>query len=447
MAEGVLGLGSGQAASLNNELIDKLKAAERKAQVEPIETSLTEWDTESEKVTEIIAKANELLETIKPFDLYVTSGVNAFDQKSATTSGDAVVFDAVSVGTLNTGTTSVTVGTLAQRDVYQTDTFADKDAVIVGTDVNDKLTITHGGTDYEFLTDGKTYQEVADSINLNSNFNATVEQVGTSDYRIVIKSAETGLDNALTIAQSGIDLGLATPANHTLTAANLTANVDGVDYNVSSNSITVDGGLKITAVKTGDASINVTKDTSAVEPSLQTFVSKYNELVALVDAELFSAESTLDDKATMRSMMSSIKDKLFGSYGTADDKNLFVVGFEISKTGILSLDTSVFNAAMESDPDGMRELFIGVAEDEGMGTALKEYVDSLDGFDGLLTAYQDNMTTRKTSLEEDKTKAIESLDSKYALLAQQFAAYGNIINQFESSFSGLKLLIQQSTSS
>lgn len=37
MAEGILGLGSGQGASLNQELIDKLKSAERKAQVEPIE--------------------------------------------------------------------------------------------------------------------------------------------------------------------------------------------------------------------------------------------------------------------------------------------------------------------------------------------------------------------------------------------------------------------------
>ena len=69
MAEGVLGLGSGQAASLNQELIDKLKDAESTAKVKPIETDLEEWDIESEKITEIIAKANEFLETIKPFDL------------------------------------------------------------------------------------------------------------------------------------------------------------------------------------------------------------------------------------------------------------------------------------------------------------------------------------------------------------------------------------------
>ncbi len=38
MANGVLGLGSG-AASLNNELIEKLKEADRASSVAPLETS------------------------------------------------------------------------------------------------------------------------------------------------------------------------------------------------------------------------------------------------------------------------------------------------------------------------------------------------------------------------------------------------------------------------
>ncbi len=52
MADGILGLGSGQAASLNNELIEKLKSAERKARVEPIENNIeaiTKEGGESEK--------------------------------------------------------------------------------------------------------------------------------------------------------------------------------------------------------------------------------------------------------------------------------------------------------------------------------------------------------------------------------------------------------------
>ncbi len=77
------------------------------------------------------------------------------------------------------------------------------------------------------------------------------------------------------------------------------ATVDGVPYSVSSNSITVEGGLKITASKIGDASINVQEDTSNVETIMTNFVNKYNELIGLIDSEVFSADSNLADKSTI----------------------------------------------------------------------------------------------------------------------------------------------------
>ena len=145
--------------------------------------------------------------------------------------------------------------------------------------------------------------------------------------------------------------------------------------------------------------------------------------------------------------MSDIKDKMFGSYGTNDDLNIFNFGFEIDKSGVLSLDSATFNEATESDIESLKSLFIGVAEDRGLGTQLKDYVDALDGFEGLLSSYETNMNTRLESLEEEQEKAIETLDNKYELLSAQFASYNAIINQFESQFSGLKLMIEQSVAS
>ena len=52
--------------------------------------------------------------------------------------------------------------------------------------------------------------------------------------------------------------------------------------------------------------------------------------------------------------------------------------------------------------------------------------------------------TREKLLNENKEKAEKSLDVKYQQLALQFSSYGALINQMESSFSGLKLMIQQS---
>ena len=50
-------------------------------------------------------------------------------------------------------------------------------------------------------------------------------------------------------------------------------------------------------------------------------------------------------------------------------------------------------------------------------------------------------------LKKEKEEAETALDTKYELMAQQFASYGVIINQMEASFSGLKMLIAQSQSS
>ena len=218
---------------------------------------------------------------------------------------------------------------------------------------------------------------------------------------------------------------------------------------MSSNVITVDGGLKITAVEENTpgefSTISVQQDTTNVATLLENFATRYNELVVLVDEELYSSDSPMEDKASLRSMMEGIKDKLFGTYGTDDSLSIFNFGFELDRNGLITVDVDTVNTAVTDNLDDLKSLFLGVAEDEGLGTQLKTYVDSLDGFEGLLTVYEENMNTRKTSLEEEKENAIEDLDNKYALLAQQFAAYGSIITQFESSFSGLSLMIQQST--
>lgn len=442
MANGVLGLGAG-AASLNNELIEKLKEADRASSVEPLETSIENIigeGGETEKIAEIKAKINELLNSVKPLDLFVSGGVNAFEQKMATVSGEAAIFDATDVGKLNTGTTSVDITKLAQRDVFQSSTFTDKDAVISNS-AADILTIQHNGADYTFDTNGKTYEQLASEINKNENFTASVEQVGSSDFRLVIKSKEAGLDNALTMTENGaLNLGIM----NVLAAQNMEATVDGVPYNVSSNTITIEGGLKITANQIGVATINVQEDTSSIETIMTDFVNKYNELVALVDSEIFSADSKIADKSTLRSMMNGVKDTLFSSYGTNDELNIFNAGFELDKSGIITLDSTKFTEYLESNPEDMKSLFLGVAEDKGLGTTLKEYIDDLNSFNGLISSYENNMTSRKESLIEEKNKAIETLDNKYAQLAQQFAAYNGIINQFESQFSGLKLMIEQS---
>ena len=438
MANGVLGLGAGQAASLNSDLIEKLKTAERKSAVAPIEAKIEKMVKEKETFSTIEKKVAELLESIKPFDLFVSGAVTAFEQKSATTSGDSVTFDAADVKALKKGFTSVDIQTLAQKDVYQTNdvTGVQKDQVIGKGDL-----IVNGQV---FKTDNLTYKQLADEINTKEGMSASLEQVGTDSYRLVIKSKESGLDNALLITGDAKSaLGLDVTENHKQTAQDMKATVDGVEYNVSSNSLVVDG-LKISANKAGISTINVTEDNSQIEAQMKNFVDKYNELVALIETETLGSDSSLNDRSSIKGIVNQIKDKLFGSYGAAGDKSVFNFGIELDKFGGLSIDSKKFNEAVQKDMVGLKDLFIGSAEKKGLGTVLKETLDTMKFAGGLLNSYDAAMRTRETILNENKEKAEKSLDVKYQQLALQFSSYGALINQMESSFSGLKLMIQQS---
>lgn len=439
----------GGASALNGELISKLKTAEEKSKVSPIETQLETWDTELEKIDEIEVKINELLESVKVFDLFSSSN-NAFEQISATTSGDSAIFDAVDIAGLNVGTVSINITQLAQKDVFQSDLILEADienAINAGT-----LTIQVGDSAaIDFDTTDKTLEEIAVTINVEKGLAASVEQVGDSSYRLVIKSTDSGIDNAVTITGTAsqtlgytADGTTENAVNHTQSAQNLNATVDGVDYDVSSNSITVDGNLKITATKVGDSTISIQKDDSFILPALEEMTAKYNELLEMVNEELYDIDSSLEDKGSIKTMMVGLKDILFSTHED-DNLSLFNFGFEFDTYGKLNIDATILGEALTDNFDDIKSLFMGVSEDKGIGTQLKEYIDDMKSYQGILTAYGEHMVDRKTTLEEEKENAVKTLESKYSLMASQFAAYGAVISQMEASFGGIKMMIDQST--
>lgn len=335
---------------------------------------------------------------------------------------------------------------LAKRDVYQTSTFLDKTA-LVSEDVNHKISIAIGTGDAIEFSLNQSYEDLAKEINSKTGLSANIEKVGDNDFRIIIKSTDSGLANQLTISGDTNLLGLDAPENKVQSAQNMEAIIDGVNYNVSSNTITIQGGLSVTAVALGTSSINIEKDNTAIAPAMQNFIDKYNELVDLVDSELYAKDTALNDTSSIRMILSTIKNTMFNGYGTGGELSIFNYGFGLDEKGKMSLDSQKFGEAVLNNLDDLKELFIGVPEAKGLGTTLKETLDDMKLTNGLLRMYGDNMTTRKETLEKEQTKAIEQLDAKYLQLANQFAAYTAIISQMESAFGGLKMMIQQSVAS
>ncbi|KLE06675.1 flagellar filament capping protein FliD [Aliarcobacter butzleri] len=442
---GVLGLGSSGSTSLNEALIEKLKEADKASSVTPLEKKLEKFTTEKEVVANIQTKVNELLSAVKVFSLNQTTGANAFQQKSANVSGDGVTFDSDDLSALKAGSLSVKVEQLAQKDVWQSKQFD-------GTTTTKSSLVNQGnlsinGTSID--TTNKSYSDLVSEINKISGVQASLVEDSTGKFRLSIKSSETGESNKINFTGSDSTalshFGFDDTANNVLKAQDMKMKVDGVDYSGSSNTITIDG-LKITATKsTGESTINIEDDNSNIKTQMQAFVTAYNTLNTLISGEVYSTDSSLGDKASIRNVMSQLKEQLFDT--GSGDKTIFSYGFSFdSSNGNLVLSSTEFENAIKNDKEGLQNLFVGVAEKKGIATALDELISN-SGINKSLIDYESNMLSRQTKLTEQKDAAQEALDTKYKLMSQQFAAYTTIITQMENSFSGLKMLIQQSTAS
>ena len=446
MAEGVLGLGQGQAASLNSDMLEKFKAVDRKATVEPIEKKLEKFESEKKVISDVTTKVNELFDAVKVFSLNQSTGTNAFQQKSANVSGDGVVFDSDDLSALKTGSLRVEVKELAQKDVWQSKQFIDANGDAISKDSKVDKGILDiklgGGTSIPIDTTGKTYSELVTEINKIDGVQASLVEDSTGKFRLSIKSTETGSANKIEIGGAA---STHFEFDNVLKAQDMQLKADGVDYSSSSNTVTVDG-LKITATKKGgDSTINIENDTTTLSAQMKNFADKFNELRATIENEIYSADASVDNKGALRDMLATIKNELFGT--GSGDKSIFSFGFSLDeKSGDILFNQKDFEASIKNGTADLEALFAGTPDKKGIATSMDEAI-SISGVTKNLLDYEINMLEREERLKKDKETAETTLDNKYSLMAQQYASYNVIINQMEASFSGLKLIIGQSQSS
>src|SRR5574344_2159406 len=368
-------------------------------------------------------------------------------------------------------------GNIAQKDEWQSNPISGSKTDIVNAGI-----ITINGTNIDTST--MSYTKLTEEINKISGVQASLVDSSDGKFRLAIKSTETGankkidfkdssesisagalklfgnndksaLDNSLNVVEAkdntidGANNVLTAQdntidgANNVLTAQDMQLKADGVDYSSSSNTVTIDG-LKITATKeTGDSTINIENDTTTLSAQMKNFADKFNELRATIENEIYSADASVDDKDALRNMLETVKSVLFGS-GNSGDNSIFGYGFTFDeKNGNLNFNPKDFESAIKDGTKDLEALFAGVDEKKGIGTILDETI-SVSGITKSLIDYELNMLSREDALNKETEVAEASLDSKYSIMCQHFAAYGIMINQMEASVSGLKMMIQQS---
>ena len=437
---GVLGLGSGQASSLNNDLIEKLKAIDNKNYLDPIDKKIDKLPLEREEIGNINLKVEELLSSIKNLSANNSNGINVFDSKEADINGESVKFDVDSLQNIRNGSTTVEVLSLAQKDVFQTNKFTNENDIIGGGVINVSL---GNNQEKSFDTSNMTYKQLADKLNemgLSTSIQNTSRNNNQNEYRIIIKSPESGLENKINFSGDTSTLGLDLESNNVLKAKDSLIKVDGVEYLNSSNNLIVNG-LKINAIKEGISTIDIKEDSNSIIEEMKNFTKKYNELNELLNKGIYDQSSNIEDKSSLRNISSILKEQLFGNGNS--NISIFSIGFSLNeKSGNLEFNEKEFEKILSTDKDKIKDLFVGVPENKGIGTLLDETI-SISGVTKSLLDYDINILTRETKLKQEKEETSKMIENKYSQLAIQFAAYGVMINQMEMSFSGLKSIIQE----
>jgi len=345
-----------------------------------------------------------------------TSGVLGVSQVG-TTSG----FTATPGSAAPAGTYAVQVNSLAAAAKARSVGFGTDVTVTGGT-----LSLSVNGTNYDVVIgDGSTLSGVAQAINQSgAPVSATVLTTNGTSY-LSLTNRNTGFTvgepaaSALSITESstgtlGQPLGLAI----TQAATNATVNVDGLDFERSSNALT-------------DVLTDATKE------NLQKFVDAYNDLMTTLRRHL-NVQTTDDTTKTLagepsaRQLQASMMGLVSGVLTTNPlVRTLADVGLKTGNDGNLSIDATRLDKALASDAHAVNALFQTATT--GLSSAVKTLSDRYtNSTDGLFTTRSKSLTESAKNLDKTIDNLQLRLEGYRKTLVAQFTAMEKVVSSFKS---------------
>jgi len=453
-----LGIGSGV---LTSDLIDKLKAADEAGTIKPIDDKIT-FNSQKQDSYSLL---DSLMTTFKS-STSALSYDTLFDNKTVNISGDAEV--TVDPGA-NVDSFTLETDVLAKKDITKlgavdsrTDSIASDSGVLV---------LSIDGTDYDIDYDENTsLDDLAQSITdvAGADIDASILETSDGKYSLVISSATTGANQAITIKDTddgtdgdgSLDSALFDDSvddgyEKIQDATDATFKYNGITTTRSTNDISdLIVGVDIKLKKEGDFStVDINQDTKSITDEVQLFVDSYNSLMSNLDdmtafdsdtgaLGVFNGDSFV--KGLKRDISSSVSER-FGDDGLAN------YGINIDRYGVMSFDSGVLEDKLNTDEESVKTFFTGGTDANGNETggffvSLDDKMKTYTGYNGLLDNFDDGLKKDASNLADAKAKAQASLDNRYDIMTQQFIAYDAMISQMNASFSSLQMTIDASYS-
>ncbi len=346
------------------------------------------------------------------------------------------------------------------------DTNSPADSFSVSYDsTNSKFVITNNsGVSVNFLW-GNTattaeqilgFDPVTDTVASGSS--TTADSTADGTYKLVLTSESTGASNTIkllvdedndgtyeesTSERDGVGLSsLATnatfDANHNVTsgysnmfqsqaAADASLVINGLAVTRSSNTIDdLITGVTINLLKDSSGNtlkLDVTKNIAQVTENINSFVSAYNSAVGLASSLSTVSEGqsvVLGGDSTARGIISTLRSTITRSFSGTTPSSL---GLGHSKDGVLSLDTTRLEEAMNNDLQNVIDTF------DAMATSLE---DTLDNYINSVIPSRENGLSNSIDIIEDRMDNIERRLQKVELnYRQKFTLLEQTLGQLQ----------------
>lgn len=444
-----LGIGSGV---LTSDLIDKLKSADETTVLKPLENKIA-LDVQKEDAYNLL---ESLMTTLKS-SFSTLDGDNLYLSRSVTGNSDAVTVSAESGS--NTQAFNITDVSLAKADVWNSTSLASKSTPIADLGAG-TLTLSVAGKDFDIEYDANSsLNDIRDKINevASDSMTASVLQVGPDSYKLILTAKDT--NKAITFSDSNantvspaVNLTTALGLSNIQTAKPATFKYNGVDVTRDKNDITdLISGVTIKLNKNQEptevASINIVQNNTSISSEMSLFVSSYNSLMTnLQDMTRSNRDSGSVGIFNGESFVKSISRELVNLVTSVDanGNSLMDYGIDIDRYGVMSLDSSVLEEKLSTNPQGLELFFSGNSETEGIFTKLNNKMSDYTSYNKLLSNFSDQLkdSRENTISQYDKQKA--SLESRYEILTKKFIAYDAMISKLNSAFSSMQMMIDQS---
>lgn len=446
MAISSLGAGAGV---LTQDLLDQLREADEAQYIQPLDIRKAE-ETAKQDAFNIIEAYMENVES----SLNTLTEYGVFESRTASSSSDSVATVSVADSS-DMQDFSLEVLNLATKEIVQSAplAFAAKDATVATGAGTETLTLAVGSQTFAIEYDETTTLEgLKDLINKEAgdSVSATIVQVADGDFRLFLNAKESGTGQDISITDnstggSTLNTALTTGMTNVQDAVDAQFKYNGQTITRSSNVVDdLLSGVTITLKEAGTTNISVEQDRENIASKVENFISKYNSALYQLNQDTKSSENVeergvFSSESTIKNMKADLLN-MIGNVGEGVGR-LQDYGIEVNDDGSLKLDTSKLNSMLDENPSNVQAFFAGgtfTKSDgsevtlEGAFVQMEESVSKHTAYNAGLDQYENLLTSRIESIEDQRIKAMERLTAKYDIMAKQFAAYDAMITQFNS---------------